>query len=134
QRKTGIHAPRRGLSAVEVIVVLAIVVLFALFVVMMLPRRREAARMAGCQLHLMQIGVGLALYDQIQGYVPFVPELGVEGGDRGIGPLKALLVELGRPDLSALTDVKTRPPKIPNLTQDERRVPGFVCPSDTRAI
>ena len=125
---------RRGLSAIEVMVVLAIVVLFGLFVIMMLPRRREDARMARCQMNLMQIGVAISLYDQAQGFLPYIPELGVEGVEPGVGPLKAVLMELGRPDLSALTDAKTRPPKLPDLAHDARRVAGFTCPSDPQTI
>jgi prepilin-type N-terminal cleavage/methylation domain-containing protein len=134
QRKTGNEVRRRGLSAVEVIVVLAIMALFALFVVMMLPRRRETARMVSCRRNLMQIGVALTLYDQARQFLPTVPDLGDAAAAGASGPLTALLLEFGLPDLTGLDDTRGRPPKQPNLTQEARRVPGFVCPSDPHAI
>jgi type II secretory pathway pseudopilin PulG len=134
QRKTGIEGGRRGLSAVEVIVVLAIMAMFALLLVMILPRRRETARMVSCQRNLMQIGVALALYDQGQKTLPCVPPLGDKPAAPGSGPLVALLEELGLPDLTELTDAGSRPPKRRNLAPEERRIPGFICASDPHAI
>jgi prepilin-type processing-associated H-X9-DG protein/prepilin-type N-terminal cleavage/methylation domain-containing protein len=134
QRKTGNEVRRRGLSAVEVIVVLAIMALFALFLVMMLPRRRETARMVSCRRNLMQIGVALTLYDQARQFLPTVPDLGDASAAGASSPLTALLLEFGLPDLTGLDDTRGRPPKQPNLTQEARRVPGFVCPSDPHAI
>jgi prepilin-type N-terminal cleavage/methylation domain-containing protein/prepilin-type processing-associated H-X9-DG protein len=122
---------RRGLSAVEVIVVVAIMGILVLCVFMVLPRRRETARLAACQRNLMQIGTALALYDQGEGFLPQVAEL---GGAQAASPLAALLVELGQQDFTELTDTKSRPPKRADLPQNERRVPGFVCASDPNAM
>jgi prepilin-type N-terminal cleavage/methylation domain-containing protein/prepilin-type processing-associated H-X9-DG protein len=134
RRNNGRAVRRRGLNAIEVIVVLAILALFAMLGVMILPRRRETARMASCQRNLMQIGVALALYDQGQRSLPTTPALGGATADEESGPLIALLVELGLPDLTELSDSKTRPPKQAGLTHEERRVPGFLCASDSRAF
>jgi type II secretory pathway pseudopilin PulG len=135
QRKTAIAGRRRGLTAVEMLVILAILGVAALFVVMALPRRRETARSVSCQRNLMQIGVALALYDQSQGALPGVPDLGSAADGPGSGPLIALLDELGVPDFTGLIDVKNRPPKPPNAPAREGRpVPGFVCASDPHAI
>jgi hypothetical protein len=117
-----------------VVVVLGIMALFVLCLIMILPRRRETARMASCQRNLMQIGVALALYDQNQGCLPSIPELGAATAVEPDGPLKMLLQELGLPDLTELTDPRNPPPKRPGLAQVERRVPGFVCSSDPHAI
>ena len=114
--------------------VLAIMGIFALSLFMILPRRRETARMASCQRNLMQIGVALGLYDQSQGFLPYVPELGSAEAAHAASPLKALLVELGLADFRELTDTTSRPPKRADLTQEERRVPGFICASDPNAI
>src|SRR4051812_29620156 len=134
QRKAGIEARRRGLSAVEVVVVLAIMGVFAMLLIMILPRRRETARMASCRRNLMQIGVALALYDQGQKSLPTVPAPGGAAAAGEGGPLMALLVELGLPDLTGAGDGRSRPPKQPGLTREARRVPGFVCASDPHAI
>jgi prepilin-type processing-associated H-X9-DG protein len=123
----------RGLSAIELLVVVVIGALFLLTMVMALPRRRESARLASCQHNLMQIGLALALYDQSQRHLPTALPPGIEAGDRATSPLKALLVELGVPDLTTLNDAKNPPPKQPGLTHPERRIPGFVCPSDPHA-
>jgi hypothetical protein len=136
-RKTG---PRRpGLSAIELLVVLVIVVFFVLCVLMILPRQRETARMASCQRNLMQIGAALALYDQNQRSLPQVPPLGAAPAEQGDSPLEALLAELGLPDLTELEPAssKTPRPKRSNSShaepEPERRVPGFICPSDPHA-
>jgi type II secretory pathway pseudopilin PulG len=124
---------RRGLSVIEVTVVLAIMAIFGLCVIMILPRRREAARLAACQRNLMQIGTALGLYDQGQGHLPYVPELGSAGVVQADSPLRALLTELGLSDFRELTGTGSRPPKRSDLPQGKRRVPGFVCASDTNA-
>ena len=80
---------RRGLSATEVIVLVAIVVVIGLFVLMALPRGRETARIASCRKNLMQIGRALAHYDRDVGHLPTVAEPRKDGG--GDGPLKVLL-------------------------------------------
>src|SRR4051812_16877147 len=143
QRKTGIGGRgggrRRGLSAVEVIVLITLMGLFVMVAVMMLPRGREAARMAGCRRNLMQIGVALALYDQSQQSLPLIPppgdaSAGAAAAAGVTGPLTALLAELGLPDFTGLEDSKNRPPTRPGPAPGERRVPGFVCASDPHAI
>jgi hypothetical protein len=127
---------RRGLGALEVVVVLALMFLFVLCAAMMLPRRREAVRLASCQRNLMQVGIALALYEQGRGSLPTVPAF-VEGDDpagRDVGPLMTLLGELGFADFTGLADRKTPTPKQAGPIQTERRVPGFTCPSDRHAI
>jgi hypothetical protein len=117
----------------EVAVVLALLVLFALIVLMILPRRREGARLASCRRNLMQIGAALALYDQANGALPTVPRLG-EGEGVGDGPLEALLADLDVPDFRALTDVAKKATSRGGPAPTPRRVPGFVCASDSYAI
>jgi prepilin-type processing-associated H-X9-DG protein len=119
-RKKGPARPaRRGLSAIELLIVLVLVVFVVLCVLMILPRQRETARMAACQQNLMEIGEALALYDQSQRFLPQVPPLREELAEQRDSPLKALLVQLGLPDLN---------------NHGERRVPGFLCPSDPHAM
>ncbi len=121
-------ARSRGLSLVEVVVVLALVVIVGLVALMALPRGRERARMASCRNNLMQVGVAVQLYDQNQHRLPTVPAPGTSGA----GPLVALLDELGLADLTGLTnDVKNRPPRAASVPSGPRRVRSFVCPSDS---
>jgi prepilin-type processing-associated H-X9-DG protein len=119
RKKRPASPARRGLSAIELLVVLVLMVFIVLCVLMILPRQRETARMASCQQNLMQIGAALALYDQSQGFLPQVAPLRAEPAEQGDSPLKALLVRLGLPDLDS---------------PGERRVPGFLCPSDPHAM
>jgi prepilin-type processing-associated H-X9-DG protein len=90
--------------------------------------------MVACQRNLMQIGAALALYDQGQGALPCVPELGRAEAAPAASPLRALLGELGLPDFTELTDTTSRPRKRADLPAGERRVPGFICASDPQAI
>jgi prepilin-type processing-associated H-X9-DG protein len=143
-RTTGRSRPaRRGLSAIELLVVLVIAVCFVLCVLMILPRQRETARMASCQRNLMQIGVALALFDQNQRSLPQVPPLplGAAPAEQGDSPLKALLAELGLPDLTELEPASSKAPRPKRSNsshakpepESERRVPSFICPSDPHA-
>jgi prepilin-type processing-associated H-X9-DG protein len=125
---------RRGYSVVDVAVVLALLLVFVLLLIMILPRRRETARLVSCQRNLMQIGVALSLYDQSQGTLPSVPELTGQEAGKGRGPLRALLAELGLADLRPLAADGGRPPRQAQFSDRERRVAGFLCPSDSQAI
>jgi hypothetical protein len=121
---------RRGVSAPEVLVVLAIVTVVGLLVVMGLTRQRETARFAGCQRNLMQIGIALAMYDQSAGQLPFVPDLADSAAASSPSPLGALLIELHLPDLSELSDRNRPPPRRSNANPTERPIAGFLCGSD----
>ncbi len=139
QRKTGKIRPfglisrRPGISAVEVLVVLVIVALLAVFVLMSLPRQRESARLASCQRNLMQIGIALAMYNQAERHLPTVLELSGDGARRGDSPLRALMEVLALPDLGELGDAKSLPPKGSGFVPAERPAAGFACPSDPNA-
>ena len=145
QRPCGFGARplRSGLSAVEVVVVVAILLIAALFLLMSLPRQREQARSASCRNNLRLIGVALLQYDQRVGCLPTIAGLGAESPidgvratkDRPPGPLAMLLQELGLPDLTGIDDPET-PPKgkgEPGGMPAERVIAGFVCPSDSNA-
>ncbi len=127
--RVGVEA-RRGLTALEVIVVVAILGMGLLFLMMMLPRRQEVARRASCQRNLMQIGQALALYDQEEAHLPVVPALGIGAAQGGSNPLKALLETLALSDFTQLADLKKSPPKSRFIKVEEQPVRGFVCASD----
>ena len=101
-----------------------------LLILIMLPRGREASRMAGCQQNLMQIGVGLQMYHQAQRHYPGVASL---GDPAGYGPIKAMLDAFVIPDLLDLRD-PTKPPKPSQAPPKGARVPGLSCPSDSNAM
>jgi type II secretory pathway pseudopilin PulG len=130
------HSDRRGITLLEVIVVIGIVVLVFLFLLMFIPRGREQARLTGCQKNLGQIGVALAMYDQIHDQLPGVGILPGADNAEGVaapGPLRTLLEVLQLPDLTELKDPKSPPQPRPGEVPDERAVPGFICSSDPNA-
>ncbi|MFO0910298.1 MAG: DUF1559 domain-containing protein [Isosphaeraceae bacterium] len=119
---------RRGLSPGEVLVVAAIVAIVILVALVSLPRQREQARIAGCRRNLLQIGLGLALYERVEGQLPRVAPL--DPSPSTAPPLRAILESLVIPDLDGLTDAAKPPKPQPGSVPNERPVRGFTCPSD----
>jgi hypothetical protein len=129
--------PRDGFTFGEAVVVLAIVVVCALFVMMALPRTRESARLASCQRNLSQIGMALLQYDRIQGrfplverYAPLAPGADASHPD---SPLRTMLATLQLPDFTELTAVDKVLDRQPKSVPGPVPVRGFVCGSDPRA-
>ena len=110
---------RRGLTLVEVMILLGLAALLILLALMALPRQRESARTAGCRRNLMQIGTGLAIYDRVQGNLPRVGPL----QEPSPSPLRSMLDAFVLPDLTQLTDVSV-PKPLPGSVPGDRRVPG----------
>ena len=132
----GVRRGRRGVTLVEVIILIAIILLAFLFLLMMMPRGREQARLASCTNNLRQIGTALAIYDQQYKQLPAIAALsGIDGpGDaRSPGPLRTLLETLQLPDLTELKDPQSLPRPRPGDVPNERAVPGFICSSDPNA-
>lgn len=115
-----------GFGATELIVTVVIATLAILYLLLALPRGREASRRATCQRNLMQIGTALGLYHQSAGRLPAV----VLGAD---SPHTSMILELGRPDFLGLHDRAKAPPRVPGFRLVEGPVRGFVCPSDVEA-
>lgn len=115
-------------------VAVVIVCLVFLFLLMLLPRRRETARNLGCQRNLAQIGVALAIYNRSTDALPGVPPLTIPP-DPSHGPLLALLKTLNVQEFTGLT-----PPEVKSKTKTAPfsgkigRVPTFHCPSDLKAV
>ncbi|GAC1471468.1 MAG: DUF1559 domain-containing protein [Isosphaeraceae bacterium] len=121
-----------GISPAEVVVVLVILAIFFLLLIMMLPRRREAARLASCRRSLMQIGIGVTLYESSQGCLPTITSLD-PGSMSSKGPIQELLEALSIPDLTDLSDVSSPPSPQPGRLLVITPLPGLICPSDTGA-
>jgi prepilin-type N-terminal cleavage/methylation domain-containing protein len=126
----------RGVTFIEVVVVLAIVSIALLFLLMMMPRSREQSRLLSCQKNLGQIGKALAIYHRLEHQLPlFVAVAGIDEPThaKSPGPLRILLDTLQMPDLTALADLKTPAKALPGQVPGEIPVPGFVCGSDRNA-
>jgi hypothetical protein len=121
---------RYGRGAIELIVVAGIVGFLVLVVLMALPRGREGARLVGCQRNMMQIGIGLQMYHQMQRKFPTVPDWTATQRD---GPLQAMLDAFVLPDLLELRD-PSKPPKGSQSPPKSAHVNGLACPSDSNAM
>src|SRR4051794_9102716 len=85
---------RAGYTAVDVLVVLLLIGIVFFFLLMAMPRGREAARQVSCQKNLSQIGLALGLYDQTQGCLPTIGEpapIEPRTTSGSAGPLRILL-------------------------------------------
>ena len=128
---------RSGLTLADVAVVLALIVVVGLLLLMGVSRTREQARLVGCRKNLAQIGMALALYDQMEGHLPEIGPLAPPEGaadPQSPSPLKILLETLQLPDLNEIRDRNTRPEGRPGQVPGEIRVRGFVCASDPNAM
>jgi len=133
---------RTGLTLTEVLIVFALVAVVAMFLLMAIPRAREQARLAGCGRNLGQIGMALALYDQLQIHLPVVGKLAALDGEATTaqsdpttaGPLRTLLETLALPDLTELTNLNAAPLPRPSEVPGKTAVPGFACQSDPATL
>lgn len=125
--------PRRGATAIEAIVVAAIVLIVFLLVLMSLPRSRESARLLTCRDNLRGIGEGMILYDQVKERLPEV-SASLEPDSESPGPLATILDEFGVADLRRVRDeakaVQAGSPR--SIAVD--RAPGMTCQSDPNAL
>lgn len=121
---------RRGVTFVEVLVALVVILVVASLIAMALPAWRENARLVQCQRHLAEIGVALLAYDNATGHLPTVPE-----PDRdGAGPLAAMLGQLGLTSFAGLAEAAD-PPRSGGSgpAAGPSRIAGLVCPTDPYA-
>ena len=117
---------RRGVTPVEVLVLVLIVSAVAMFVLTIIPRSRDSARLNGCNANLMRIGEAMIQSDAAQNHLPGIPP----AGQPGPGPLAELAQQFGLAWFEGGTLAKAPAPgPIP-----PRRVQGFVCLADPHLI
>ncbi len=122
-----IHARPRGVSLVEVLIVIAVVLVVSMMLAMAIPRSRENARLATCTNNLAKIGGSLALYDNAFTHLPSMPK----PGERGPGPLSIVAAHSGFGDFGYGFALKSKSgPLFPGFPGGHP-VEGFICPSDT---
>ncbi|MEW4527027.1 DUF1559 domain-containing protein [Maioricimonas sp. JC845] len=135
---------RRGLSLVELLVVMGIIGLLVSFLLPAVQAAREAARGSSCSGHLRQIALALASYEEVHQYVPpaISPILDFDTKtllyDRNLSALAQLLPYLDqgalydRIDLSENGSGARNEPPTSGVNADLLRahVSVFACPSD----
>lgn len=123
-----LRAPRPGVTIIELIVALGVVLIVLLGVLAWLPAAREQGRRTSCLRNLQQIGVGLALFDTVTGRLPRVPN------DRaGTAPLPAILAQLGLTEFAAIDASAPRSAQTPIPPPAPRMMLDLICPADTAA-
>lgn len=121
-----IHARPRGISLIEVLMIIAVVMVVAMMLVMALPRSRENARLVACNKKLATIGGSLALYENAFRHLPSMPK----PGERGPGPLAILGGQLGFGDFGGEPRSKTKSSPLFANIPAAGPVRGFICPAD----
>jgi type II secretory pathway pseudopilin PulG len=80
---------RRGITLVELLVIMAIVAVLAALLLPAVQMAREASRRATCNSHLRQIGAALQNYHQTHGKLPFGIGSDDDGAVASLGTLNA---------------------------------------------
>jgi type II secretory pathway pseudopilin PulG len=121
---------RRGITLIELVVVVSVVGLLTTLLLPAVQRSRETARRTQCLNNLHQIGVAIASFESTNGYFP-VPT-GPPGDSWAISAQARLLNHLGYESLYASIDFESVPAARSNHTAMLSHVALFVCPSDPR--
>ena len=119
-------AIRRGLTIVEVLVVIGIIALLAAILLPAVQGSREAARKTHCRSNMKQMGLALHGYETTHGVFP-------AAAINALSPHVFLLPHLERNDLYSQIEFEipwTEPrPWVEGIKMIE--VPVFLCPSDS---
>jgi len=125
RRPEPVDVGRAGLTLLELLVVVAIIVILAALLFPVLSRAREAGRKAACLSNLRQIGLAFALYvDDWDGSFPNTNDPYLWMGRRWRWPLQPYLRLSAERDPSAPDDP---------LRSVRNRPDILICPSDATA-
>jgi prepilin-type N-terminal cleavage/methylation domain-containing protein len=141
-------ASRRGWSALELLVVVAVIGVLASLLLVAVQRARESARDLQCKNNLKQIGVALQSYHATHHQFPSLAYADavalVEGREsvvteRFTSPFAHLLVYLDRSDAADLADLTPSGNVLNDVSGPNQRtkqivVPTFLCPSDSQSF
>ncbi len=117
----------RGLTAVELLVIVAIVGLCLLLLISLLPQLRDAQRDTQCQANLQLIGQALESYTTTWDRFPPVADLDLEA-DQQLGPWSLLIADL-EPERLAIEE-----PEGLTLESIGWASTGLLCPSDPEFV
>lgn len=123
---------RSAFTLVELLVVIAIIGVLVALLLPAVQAAREAARRMQCSNNLKQIGLGLHNYHDSFKAVPF--RIGGITNRPWVGGLTRLLPYVEQQQLFDLVDAAGFPEPWSGFAPYNSKVPGFVCPSDGKAI
>jgi prepilin-type N-terminal cleavage/methylation domain-containing protein/prepilin-type processing-associated H-X9-DG protein len=132
------HRHRRGVTLVELLVVVAIIAGLVALLLPAVQAAREAARRTHCQNNLRQIGLALAEYEQPRGELPigcvdckFVPPVNGEPfvPSRFTAWITFVLPQLEQPQRFARYDFDRPAYEEPNRTIGAAVLDALLCPS-----
>lgn len=114
---------RRGLTLLEIVVVIAIIGLLLAISLPAIQMSRESARRAKCSSQMTQIGIALQSYEATHRVLPL-------GNAMGYSFLVPILPQLERTDLFDLAEFRSFQCDMPDNKLYSSQVAIFVCPSD----
>lgn len=129
------RSPRVGFTLIELLVVIAIIAVLIALLLPAVQQARESARRTQCKNNLKQIGLALHNYQSTHNVFP--PSFCVGAATGGTWSIHArILPFMDQASAFAIADLTQAYSVPPNSTNGitEMRVPGYVCPSETKAI
>ncbi len=125
---------RTGFTLIELLVVIAIIAVLIALLLPAVQQAREAARRTQCKNNLKQIG--LALHNYLDAFTVFPPSYCIGDSTGGTWSIHArILPYMDQASAFAKADLTIGYGVAPNSTNGitEMRVPGYACPSETKA-
>ncbi|MEK6258101.1 MAG: DUF1559 domain-containing protein [Planctomycetota bacterium] len=130
-----VRLSRHGFTLIELLVVIAIIAVLIALLLPAVQQAREAARKTQCKNNLKQIG--LALHNYQSTHTVFPPSFCIGAETGGTWSIHArILPYMDQASAFAIADLSIGYGVAPNSTSGitEMRVPGYVCPSETKAV
>lgn len=127
------HHRRRGITMVEVLVVLAIIAIVISLLIPAVQQAREAARRTQCKNNMKQLGLALHNYHDTHRTFPFAYVIDTDGPYLGWGWEVFILPYMDCSPFYNGIDFRDGLQYEYDNTNMHRTLPGYVCPSDQAA-
>ncbi len=123
---------RRGLTHLELLLVLCVILLNAALFLPFIQIARESARRDQCKNNLKLIGLAVHNYNDVHGCIPAGFEVPPEGNYLGWGWNSKILPYMNAEDLYHKMEphIAKGIYGLPNSPEFQQRLPTFTCPSD----
>ncbi len=124
--RTSRSSLRRGITVIEIVVVIAIIGILIALILPAVQAAREAARRGRCVNNLHQLGLAMHSYEVSMGTLP-----GAANGGKGYSGFSMILRELEQPGLFNSINFSLRPLDDVNQTSSLTSLSILLCPSDS---